>query len=259
MSVEHLALDGSMVVVTGAAGGIGDACVRLLAGRGASVLAVDLHPPAERWEVVADQGSVRWVEADVATGEGWDLVRREAVQDIAPLRGLVNSAGVLGQVGIARTTREHWDALMGVNLTGTWLGMKTLTPLIAERGGGSIVNISSAAGLDQHPDAAYTASKWGVRGLTKTAAQELGRQGVRVNSLHPGFIDTEMGAAASKRYRRAMVELLPVSRPGQAWEVAELVAFLLSDAAAYVTGAEIAVDGGWTSGVQAFAARRTAP
>ena len=116
--------------------------------------------------------------------------------------------------------------------------------------------MSSAAGLDQNPDPAYTASKWGVRGLTKTSSQELGPWRVRVNSIHPGYVLTSMTDFASDEMRQAKTELTPLQRPGQAWEVAELAAFLVSDAAAFITGAEIAIDGGWTSGSQATEARR---
>lgn len=261
MSPGRLSLDGRRVVVTGAARGIGAACVDLLVERGASVLAVDAEPiasPAAKY-LTGPRGSaaVVPVTADVADPAGWEKVL-QAAGGVGGLHGLVSCAGVLGRAPIARTTRSGWQRTMDVNLKGTWLGMKVLGPQIAATGGGSIVNLSSAAGLDHHPDAAYTASKWGVRGLSKTASQELGPRGVRVNTVLPGYIDTPMGSAAPGAARDAMVSLLPVARPGLAWEVAEVIAFLLSDAAAYVTGAEIAVDGGWTSGTQATAARGSA-
>ncbi|WP_269304205.1 SDR family NAD(P)-dependent oxidoreductase [Aeromicrobium sp. HA] len=253
MVFERLALERSVIVVTGAASGIGAACAALLAERGAAVVAADItHDRID--QPVAGPGVTR-VIADVSTSKGWDAVRQAVLKHDGVPRGLVNSAGVLGGERIAGTTKPVWDRTMDVNLKGVWLGMKTMGPLLGDAGGGSIVNVSSAAGLDHHPDAAYTASKWGVRGLTKTAAQEFGARGVRVNSIHPGFIDTSMGRAAPEAAQRAMISLLPVSRPGHPWEVAELVGFLVSDAAAYVTGAEIAIDGGWTAGVQATAAR----
>lgn len=255
MTFERLMLADRIVVVTGAAGGIGAACVGLLAARGASVLAVDrAFPLAEQPRTVG--GPVARIVADVATEDGWESIRSVVNDAQLPLRALVNGAGVIGRSTIAKTERGEWDRTMDVNLKGTWLGMRALGPVIGASGGGAVVNISSAAGLDHHPDAAYTASKWGVRGLTKTAAQELGPLGVRVNSIHPGYIDAGMGVATPDLARRAMISLLPLARAGQAEEVAELVAYLASDAAAYVTGAEIAIDGGWSSGVQAAAGRR---
>ena len=253
MTFERLRLDDRLVVVTGAAGGIGVACGSLLTARGARVLAVDLAPVPD---ALARRPGVTPLEADVTTPEGWEAIAERAAELRGGVRALVNNAGVLGHTRIARTTRRDWDRTMDVNLKGTWLGMRSMGPLIGDAGGGAIVNVSSAAGLDHHPDAAYTASKWGVRGLTKTAAQEFGPRGVRVTSIHPGYIETVMGTAAPEIARSAMVSLLPMARAGQPEEVAELVAYLVSDAAAYVTGAEIAIDGGWTSGVQAAAARR---
>lgn len=254
MPFDRLSLQGGVAVVTGASSGIGAACADLLAARGAQVIAVDLAPPEA--DATRVSHGVTHVTADVSTSRGWTLVREAVLDESGGLRALVNNAGVLGGERIASTTRRVWNRTMDVNLKGAWLGMKTLGPLIGDAGGGAIVNLSSAAGLDHHPDPAYTASKWGVRGLTKTAAQELGARGVRVNSIHPGFIDTSMGRATPEVARRAMISLLPAARSGHPWEVAELVGFLVSDAAAYVTGAEVSIDGGWTSGVQASAARR---
>ncbi|WP_377320085.1 SDR family NAD(P)-dependent oxidoreductase [Pimelobacter simplex] len=249
--------------MTGAASGMGTEHVRMLTRRGARVLAVDVDPDLDR--VVADAGgagdAVVAHVGDVSELDDWHAVRDHAAQLGGRVSVLVNNAGILGHRRLAATEKQAWDRVLGVNLKGTWLGMKVLAPVIRDAGGGSIVNVSSAAGLDQHPDVAYTASKWGVRGLTKTAAHELGRWGIRVNSIHPGYIETPMTSAVPEEVTRAMVSLLPIGRPGETHDVADLVAFLASDAAGFITGAEIAIDGGWTSGVQVTASRpsRRAP
>ncbi len=256
MSHERLSLEGRTAVVTGAAKGMGAEHVRVLVSRGARVVAVDVDEPALQ-DTVADVGPAAVAHvADVADAEAWEAVRDRAVSLEGSLAVLVNNAGIVSHRRIARTEKSGWDRVLDVNLKGTWLGMKVLAPAMRDAGGGSIVNVSSAAGLDHHPDPAYTASKWAVRGLTKTASQELGSWGIRANSVHPGYVDTPMNAFASEELTGAMLSLLPLSRAGQPVDVAEVVAFLASDAAAFVTGAEIAVDGGWTSGVQATEGRR---
>lgn len=256
MSFERLSLEGKVAVVTGAARGMGARQVRTLAERGARVLAVDIDGVGLD-ELVADLGDVVGAQvADVASLEGWEATRRRALDLEGDLSVLVNNAGIVSHKRISQTDKAGWDRVLDVNLKGTWLGMKVLAPAMRAAGGGSIVNLSSAAGLDQHPDPAYTASKWGVRGLTKTASQELGPWGIRVNSIHPGYVDTPMNDFASPELRSSMLSLIPLSRPGRPEDVAELTAFLASDAASFITGAEVAIDGGWTSGVQATEARR---
>ncbi|WGY01648.1 SDR family oxidoreductase [Nocardioides sp. QY071] len=255
MSHERLSLEGSVAVVTGAASGMGAEHVRMLTRRGARVVAVDVDADVGR--VVAEAGDAAVAHVgDVSELSDWHAIRDLAVQLGGRLSVLVNNAGILGHRRIAMTEKSSWDRVLDVNLKGTWLGMKILAPAMRDAGGGSIVNVSSAAGLDQHPDVAYTASKWGVRGITKTGAQEFGRWGIRVNSIHPGYIDTAMTSSVPTEVTGAMLSLLPIARPGETRDVAELVAFLASDAAAFITGAEIAIDGGWTSGVQVTASRR---
>lgn len=255
-STDRLSLVGSVAVVTGAARGMGAEHVRLLAARGARVVAVDLDGDAVRAVAEAIGEAVVGVEADVSDLDAWESVRERATALDGAVKVLVNNAGVVSHRRIAQTERAGWDRVLDINLKGTWLGMKVFGPVLRDAGGGSIINVSSAAGLDQHPDPAYTASKWGVRGLTKTASQEFGPWGVRVNSIHPGYVDTPMNGFASPELTGAMLSLVPLARAGQSWEAAELVAFLASDAAAFITGAEIAIDGGWTSGAQATEARR---
>ena len=138
------------------------------------------------------------------------------------------------------------DRTLGVNLTGPMLGITTLLPLMGA--GASIVNVGSIAGLTAHYTAAYTASKWGLRGLTHTAAMELGSRQIRVNAVHPGYIQTPMTASAPPAFLAANETLTPLGRGGQPEEVAELMVFLMSDESRFITGAEIPVDGGQTSG-----------
>lgn len=254
-------LDGKTMVVTGAARGMGAAHVHRLTELGASVVAVDVDVDGVRSlgaELTGLGRSVHALAADVSSLEDWEAVRDATVDRFGGAHGLVNNAGIVSHRRIAQTEREGWLRLMGINLTGPFLGMKVFAPVLRESGGGAVVNVSSAAGLDHHPDPSYTASKWGLRGLTKAAAQELGPWGIRVNSIHPGYFDTPMNDFASESLIAAKTALLAAGRAGQPWEAAALVAFLLSDAAAFITGAEIAIDGGWTSGAQATEARRQA-
>lgn len=231
------------VVVTGAAGGQGLATALLLHGAGARVIATDIGDAAP---ALADT-AIAYRRLDVADEGDWRALRSELAAELGdePLRGLVNNAGITHRTRLGQTAREDWDRVLAVNLTGPMLGIQALAPLMAE--GSSIVNIGSAAALNAHYPVAYTASKWGLRGLTHVAATEYGPRGIRVNIVHPGFIETPMTAKAPGAMREAQLALTPLERFGDPQEVARVVVFLLSDAAAYVTGAELPVDGGATS------------
>jgi 3alpha(or 20beta)-hydroxysteroid dehydrogenase len=218
-------LAGRPVVVTGAARGLGRALTLLLEERGADVVGLDL--PAH----------------DVASEAHWAAV--VASLGGRPVHGLVNNAGITLRDRIGTVARSDWDRVLAVNLTGPMLGIQALLPLMPP--GGSIVNIGSTAALVGHYPVAYTTSKWGLRGLTHSAATELGPRGIRVNLVHPGFIETDMTASAPPAMLAAHLELTPLERAGRAEEVARVVAFLLSDEAAYMTGAELPVDGGTAS------------
>jgi len=241
--MTHEGLRDRTIVVTGAAGGQGLAAALLLGEAGARVIATDIADAAP-----ALTGTrVTYRRLDVADESDWRALASELASDLGgtPLRGLVNNAGITHRTRLGQTERTDWDRVIAVNLTGPMLGIQALAPLMGE--GSSIVNIGSSAALTAHYPVAYTSSKWGLRGLTHVAATEYGPRGIRVNIVHPGFIETPMTANAPSAMREAQLELTPLERFGSPDEVARVVVFLLSDAAAYVTGAEIPVDGGSTS------------
>lgn len=227
------------VVITGAAGGQGLAAALLLAASGARVIATDIAESAPAFTGT----SIIYRQLDVADENAWQGLADSL--DGRALRGLVNNAGITHRTRLGSTERADWDRVIAVNLTGAMLGMQALAPLMRE--GSSIVNVGSSAALTAHYPVAYTTSKWGLRGLTHVAATEYGARGIRVNIVHPGFIETPMTANAPDAMREAQLQLTPLERTGSADEVAQVVAFLLSDAAAYISGAEIPVDGGFTS------------
>ncbi len=246
--MSYPGLAGRTVVVTGAGGGQGAAEALLLAASGAHVVATDVTDAAP---AAFDGTGIRYRPLDVTDEAGW----RDLAASLESVEGLVNNAGITHRARLADTERTDWDRVIAVNLTGPMLGIRALAPLMGD--GSSIVNVGSVAGLTAHYTAAYTASKWGLRGLTHVAATEYGPRGIRVNIVHPGFIETPMTANAPAAMRDAQLALTPLERLGEPDEVAHIVAFLLSDAARYISGAEIPVDGGFasSSGVKYLADR----
>ena len=235
---------GKVVVVTGAAGGQGAAEALALAEAGATVIAADLQQDSPEW-LDGDRRDIVYRRMDVARPEGWAALGAELAAEHGRVDGLVNNAGVAFRARLEEVELADWDRVLAVNLTGALLGIQALAPLM--RAGGSIVNISSVAGLTGHFAAAYTVSKWALRGLSRVASLELGPRGIRVNTICPGYIETAMTASAPDAFRVANIAETPLGRTGTVDEVAPLVVYLISDESAYVSGAEIAVDGGQTA------------
>ena len=240
-------LDGKVALISGGARGQGEAEARRFVAEGAKVVIGDILE-AEGKAVADSLGDAAlFVRLDVTEEESWAAAVAAAEERYGPVTVLVNNAGILSFGPVDRIVRAEYERILQVNLVGVLLGMQAVTRGMAKAGGGAIVNISSTSGLQGLPYVgAYGSSKWAVRGLTKSAAIDLGRKGIRVNSVHPGGIDTPMIAGTSGEapyYKR-----LPVARMGTSDEVANVVLFLASDEASYVTGAEVAVDGGATCG-----------
>ncbi|MFJ6775953.1 SDR family oxidoreductase [Kitasatospora sp. NPDC091257] len=242
-------LTGKTVIVTGGARGLGAEAARLAVASGAHVVITDVLEEDGR-TIAAELGErARFVRHDVTSEEDWQRVVDFAVAEFGALHGLVNNAGISTGTLLADESVEHFRKVLDINLTGVFIGMKTAVPAMRAAGGGSIVNISSAAGLmGLALTAGYGASKWGVRGLSKIGAVELGTERIRVNSVHPGMTYTPMTASVGIRRGEGNYPNTPMGRVGEAPEIAGAVVYLLSDDSSYVTGAELAVDGGWTAG-----------
>ena len=260
-------VDGKIAVVTGGARGMGESMVRVLAAEGARVVVADVEDELGR-QVADDLGDVAaYVHLDVTSAGAWeDLLRATALQFGTP-DVLVNNAGILRVGTVVDTDPDVFRAVLDVNLTGTFLGLRTVGGAMVAAGRGSVVNISSTGGLMGYSTlGAYVASKWGMRGLTRSAAIEMGPAGVRVNSVHPGAVATPMvGAvgldalveppphgAVDTDPRLVAVDAMatdqPIARAGRPVELARLVLFLASDESSYCTGAEFVADGGATAG-----------
>jgi len=242
-------LANKVALITGAAGGQGTAEAELFVREGAAVVLTDIDAAAgERLakRLTEQGGKALFRVQDVASEAGWQEIVAAALSAFAGLHILVNNAGTIARQGIVDTTLEAWNRTVAVNLTGALLGMKYCAPAIRDSGGGAIVNISSTAGLTAHDDAAYTATKWGLRGLTKTAVLQFSPWNIRVNSIHPGQIaDTGFFRSGSEAFAHAARAAIPMHRQGTPQECAELVLFLASEEASFISGAEIAIDGGY--------------
>jgi 3alpha(or 20beta)-hydroxysteroid dehydrogenase len=244
MTIE-IDLSGRNAIVTGGARGIGAGICRTLSAAGANVVIADLLEV--EGAALAEEIRGRFTPHDVTDEASWAAL----VGSVGTVDILVNNAGILHFATIEETLPSLFRRVLDINLTGTFLGLHAVAEGMKSRGRGAIVNISSVDGMKgANGLAAYCSSKWGVRGLTKVAALEFGLAGVRVNSVHPAGIDSAMANPNNETDEQAASRFVdfPLQRMGKPHEVADLVAFLCSDAAAYINGAEITVDGGYTAG-----------
>jgi 3alpha(or 20beta)-hydroxysteroid dehydrogenase len=246
-------LEGKVGLITGAARGQGAAAARQFVAEGASVLLADIID--DKGKALADElgDAATYRRLDVTSEDDWASAATAVTEEFGGLDILVNNAGILHFSAIADTTLADYERVIRVNQFGTFLGMRAVIPTLTERGGGSIVNVSSVEGLAGMPYlVAYSASKFAIRGMTKVAAMELGDKGIRVNSVHPGMIDTDMVRGVFGD-RADSVDLSPAGRKvalrrlGRPEEIANLVVFLASDESSYCTGGEFVADGGATA------------
>ncbi|BBY08842.1 glucose 1-dehydrogenase [Mycobacterium noviomagense] len=238
-------VDGKVALISGGARGMGASHARLLVAEGAKVVIGDILD--EEGKALADElgEAARYVHLDVTQPDQWEAAVSEAVQEFGKLNVLVNNAGIVALGQLKKFDLAKWQKVIDVNLTGTFLGMRAAVDPMIDAGGGSIINVSSIEGLRGAPMVhPYVASKWAVRGLSKSAALELASHNIRVNSIHPGFIRTPM----TKHIPDDLVTI-PLGRPAESIEVSTFVVFLASDESAYATGSEFVMDGGLVSDV----------
>jgi 3alpha(or 20beta)-hydroxysteroid dehydrogenase len=239
-------LTNKIILISGGARGQGAAEARLCVEEGARVIIGDVLESVGR-KLAAELGqAATFIPQDVTRESDWAAAVK-AAEALGGLHGLINNAGIYQPRTLMETDAELFERHMRVNQLGCFLGMKCVVPVMERSGGGSIVNISSVAGLRGSPGAiAYSATKWALRGMTKAAAIDLASKKIRVNSVHPGPIDTEMLNVRTPEQNARRVQQVPMQRMGTAEEVARLVVFLLSDESGYITGSEVAIDGGAT-------------
>jgi NAD(P)-dependent dehydrogenase (short-subunit alcohol dehydrogenase family) len=247
-------VEGKTAIVTGAAQGIGRAVAQMLADEGARVAVTDVDDQAGQETVkaiVEAGGEAAFFDHDVTLEADWERVVREVTDTFGPPDVLVNNAGIYRIAPMTETTVADWEALMDVNVTGVFLGMKHCTPPMVEQEQGSVINLSSVAGLvGVSGHTCYGASKGAVRTMTKDAAMELAEAGVRVNSVHPAYIDTQMadyGAEVQDATKEELDAMHPIGHMGEPDDVAYAVLYLASEESKFMTGAELVLDGGFTA------------
>jgi NAD(P)-dependent dehydrogenase (short-subunit alcohol dehydrogenase family) len=245
-------LAGKVAVVSGGASGMGQSEAMIFAREGARVVVADLLETEGRQtvdKIAGAGGQARFVKLDVTSETEWRAAIEAAVTAFGKLDVLVNNAGISGTFDPDLLSTSAWDSLMNVNARGVFLGMKSAIPVMQKAGGGAIVNISSISGFVGQTGVhmAYNASKGAVRIMTKTAAVQYARDGIRVNSVHPGFMPPMRTSktSADPEWRAKMLKAVPMKRAGRVEEVAHAVLFLASDEASYITGTELVVDGGY--------------
>jgi 3alpha(or 20beta)-hydroxysteroid dehydrogenase len=242
-------LTGKVAIITGAAQGQGAGAARAFVAEDAKVVIADVAD--DLGKTLADElgDAAHYVHLDVSDEDAWRSAVDEAVATYGPVDVLVNNAGVLMFEELVKTTTEAYERLFRINQLGCFLGMRTVAPIMIENGGGSIINSSSVEGLGGMPTlVAYTATKFAIRGMTKSAAMELGPKGIRVNSVHPGMIDTGMiRGYAGEEGMKWGGQKVALKRVGTPEDVAPMYVYLASDESQYSTGAEFVVDGGCTA------------
>ena len=241
-------LHGKVALISGGARGMGAAHARAVVAHGGKVVVADVDG-AEGQALVDEIGSddAHFVELDVTRGSSWDQAVAATVGRFGALNVLINNAGVLRTGSIETFTDDDWDLVQRVNVGGTFKGIRASVPALRESRPSSVINISSTAGLKAFPaDPAYTSSKWAIRGLTKSAAIELAPSGIRVNSVHPGNVNTRMIEGLYTGFPH-----VPMGRAGEPAEISNLVVFLASDESSFSTGSEFVADGGEVAGLPA--------
>jgi 3alpha(or 20beta)-hydroxysteroid dehydrogenase len=241
-------LDGKVAIITGAARGQGECEARLFAKEGAQVVLGDILD-AEGEAVAKDIGeAATYAHLDVRSEEDWSNAVA-AAQTFGPLTVLVNNAAITHFASVVDTTLEDYNRVISINQVGTFLGLRAVFHPMKEAGIGSIINVSSIDGLQaKNGLVAYASSKWAIRGMTKVAAIEFGRHNIRVNSLHPGGVDTVMGNPTAMDDIDAFYRNYPIPRCGKPIDIAHMALFMASDECSYSTGAEFVADGGWFAG-----------
>jgi 3alpha(or 20beta)-hydroxysteroid dehydrogenase len=247
-------LKGKVAIVTGGARGMGEATVRLFIEHGAKVVIGDVLD--EPGQALAKElgANAAFVHMDVSSSADWAGAVAKA-QQFGPLNVVVNNAAIVHMASIKDTTEEDYMRVLRINLLGTFLGVQAAIEPMKAAGGGSIINVSSIDGLQSKNSlSAYSSSKWGVRGLTKSAAIELGQYGIRVNTVHPGGIFTVMGGRSDANQDPSSMDAFyaehPIPRVGLPHEVANVTLFLATDEGSYCTGSEFIADGGWNAGLR---------
>lgn len=246
-------LDGKVALITGAARGQGEAAARLFTAEGAKVVLGDILDDLGKAVTASLGDTAIYLRHDVSQEDSWASFVSTASDRFGRIDVLLNNAGIIHVAPVAQITLENYMKVVRVNQVGCLLGMRSVIPAMIQAGGGSIINVSSTSGMEGAMGlVAYVSTKFAIRGMTKTAALELGRVGIRVNSLHPGGVDTPMGDGSMEDFKdvdsKGFFDRLPLARIGRPEEMAQLALFLASDESSYCTGSEFVADGGMLAG-----------